>query len=157
MRPDLCEVKDVVTELLGLFWCHGLLSEPKTVNKSNALSLAHGTHNIDSPARVLLILDSLEEALNTVFWIRTGEFASLLIVQDLDSLIGPYVDLGVNIASVLLDVFEGVTGVSVHVMIAVRSSAIGEEDHDLMDGLGVLGQVILLFRARCSGQTPTRH
>ena len=113
------------------------------MNKTNALSLPQDAHNVYGPARVLLILDRLEEALNSVFGIRASEFTGLLVVQNLDSFIGPYVDLGVNVAPVLLNVFEGVSGVSVHVMIPVWSSAVGKEYHDLMNGLGVLGQVIL--------------
>ena len=126
------------------------------MNKPNTLSLAHGAYYVDGPARVLLVLDRLKEGLDSVFWIRAGEFASLLVVQNLESLIGSYVDLGVNVASVLLDVFEGVTGVSVHVMIPIWSSTIREEDHDLMDGLGVLGQVIL-SRPAVRLRNPTRY
>ena len=73
-----------------------------------------------------MILDRLKEALNPILRIQTGEFSSSLIVQDFDTLIGPDVDLGVNVASVLFDVFEGVTGVSVHVVVPIWSSTVGE-------------------------------
>ena len=90
-----------------------------------------------------MILDRLKETLNLVVRIRTGEFSSLLIVQDLGSLVGHDVDLGVNVASVLFDVFEGMTGVSVHIVVPIWSSTVGEEDQNLMDGFRVLRQVIL--------------
>ena len=62
--------------------------------------------------------------------------------------------LGVNVASVLFDIFKCVAGVTVHVMVPIGSSAVGEEDHDLMDGLGVLGQVILFQPAPFTSEIP---
>ena len=52
-------------------------------------------------------------------------------------------ELGVHEGTVLFDPFEGVAGVTVHVVVSVRSSAVGKEDHDLVDGLWVLGKVVL--------------
>jgi len=112
-------------------------------NSTNRLSRSWNAYDVDSPARVLMILDRLKETLNLVVRIRTGEFSSLLIVQDLGSLVGHDVDLGVNVASVLFDVFEGMTGVSVHIVVPIWSSTVGEEDQNLMDGFRVLRQVIL--------------
>lgn len=101
-----------------------------------------------------MILDRLEEALDSVVGVRAGEFAGLLVVQDLESVIGLDVDLSVNVASILCNVFKGVTGVPVHVMVPVRSPAVGEEDHDLMDGLGVLRQIILVKSAAFVSEIP---
>ena len=42
VRPDLGEIKDIVTELLGLFWGHGLLTERGAVGKMNS-SFCHLT------------------------------------------------------------------------------------------------------------------
>ena len=109
----------------------------------NRFSRSWTAYDVDGPARVLLILDRLKETLSSVIRIRAGEFSSLLVVQDFEPLIGPDVDLGVNVASVLFDVFEGVTRVSVHVMVPIWSPTVGEEDQNLVNGFGVLRQVIL--------------
>ena len=101
-----------------------------------------------------MILDCLEEALSSVVGARATESASFPIVQDLESLVGPDVDLGVNVSSILFHEFEGMTGVSVHVMVPVRSSTVGKEDQNLMDGLGVLGQVILIKPTAFVSETP---
>ena len=89
---------------------------------------SQNTYNVDGPAWVLLILDRLKEALGSIVGVRASEFTSFLVVQDLESLIGPDVNLGVNVASVPPDVFEGVTGISMHVMVPVGGSTVGEED-----------------------------
>jgi len=73
-----------------------------------------------------MILDRLKEALNPILRIRAGEFSGPLIVQDFDPLIGPDMYLCVNVASVLFDVFEGVAGISVHVVVPIWSSTVGE-------------------------------
>ena len=57
-------------------------------------------------------------------------------------------DLGVNVAPVFSDVFEGVTGVPVHVMEPIWSSTVGEEDQNLMNRFRVLRQVILFKSIR---------
>lgn len=44
--------------------------------------------------------------------------------------------------AVVLDELVSVTGVSVLVVVAVGSAAVGEEDEDLVDGLWVLGKVV---------------
>lgn len=53
-------------------------------------------------------------------------------------------NLGVNVASVLFDELVGVTRVSMDIVVPIRGSAVGEEDQDLMDGLGILRQIILV-------------
>ena len=51
--------------------------------------------------------------------------------------------LGVNEGAVILEPFESVAGVAVHVMIAIRSATIREQDHNLMNGLWVLRKIVL--------------
>lgn len=109
----------------------------------NWFSRSWKAYDVDGPARVLPILNGLKETLSPVVRIRPGKFCSLLVVQGLESFVGRDVDLGVNVASVFSDVFEGVTGVSVHVVEPIWSSAVGEEDQNLVNRFRVLRQVIL--------------
>ena len=79
-------------------------------------------------------------------WVLRRQLASLLIVEGLDTLVGAEVHLDVVEAegSIWLSVVPlvSVAGVAMHVAVRVWSSAIGEEDHDLVDGLLVGGQVV---------------
>ena len=52
-------------------------------------------------------------------------------------------ELGVHKGAIVLDPLEGVARVTVHMMISIRSSAVRKEDHDLVNGLWVLGKVVL--------------
>lgn len=52
-------------------------------------------------------------------------------------------ELGVHEGTTILEPLEGVAGVTVHMMVTIRSSAVGKEDHDLVNGLWVLGKVVL--------------
>ena len=69
VRPDFGEVKDVVTELLGLFRRHSLLGGDTMSKTKNSCSRLRRTYDVDGPARILLIFDRLEEALDSVLWI----------------------------------------------------------------------------------------
>ena len=51
--------------------------------------------------------------------------------------------MGVHEGTIILEPLEGVAGVTVHMMVTIRSSAVGKEDHDLVNGLWVLGKVVL--------------
>lgn len=51
--------------------------------------------------------------------------------------------LDVDKGTIILDPLVGMSGVSVHLVIAIRGAAVREKDHDLMDGLRVLGEVVL--------------
>jgi hypothetical protein len=52
-------------------------------------------------------------------------------------------ELGVHEGTIVLEPLEGVAGVTMHMVVTVRSSAVGKEDHDLVNGLWVLGKVVL--------------
>ena len=124
--PNLGQVEDVEAELLGFLGRHNL--------------------DVDGPGWVVTLLDGLKEVLGVVVWVLRRQLAGLLIVEGLDTLVGAEVDLDVveSEGSVWLSVVPlvGVAGVAVHMAVRVWSSAIGEEDHDLMDGLLVGGQVV---------------
>ena len=51
-------------------------------------------------------------------------------------------ELAVYPFALLVDQLDGVPEVAVHEAEAVRDSAVAHEDHDLVDGLGVLGEVV---------------
>jgi hypothetical protein len=53
------------------------------------------------------------------------------------------VDLNVDKGAIVLAPLEGVSRVAVLMLETGRSSAVGEENHDLMNGLWVLGKVVL--------------
>jgi hypothetical protein len=54
------------------------------------------------------------------------------------------VDLDVNKGTVILAPLEGVARVTVLFVVTIRGSTVGEQDHYLVDGLGVLAEVILV-------------
>jgi hypothetical protein len=120
--PDLGQVKDVPAELLGFFRREDL--------------------DVDGPRGVIARLDLLKEILGGVIGVGSGEIAGLLVVEGLDALVDLEVDLDIVEVSVLVDELQGVAGVTVHVRIAVGGTAIREEDHDLVDGFRVGGQVV---------------
>jgi len=51
-------------------------------------------------------------------------------------------ELSVDEGTIVLEPLEGMAGVTVHVVVTVRSSTIRKEDHDLVNGLWVLGEVV---------------
>ena len=66
----------------------------------------------------------------------------MLVVEGLDALVNLEVELDIVEVSVLVDQFEGVARVAVHMGITVRSTAIREKNHELMCGFGVCRQII---------------
>jgi hypothetical protein len=75
MRPDLCKIKDIVTEFLSLLRRHRLL-----INKEIFVSCCHSytwmidvdIHNVHSPRRIIFGLDGIEKILNAIIRVRTG-------------------------------------------------------------------------------------
>jgi len=122
VRPDLGKIENVVTELLGLLRSHGL--------------------NINSPTGVVSALDRFDQGLDTVIGVLTSELASSSVVKSLEALVGAKVDLDVMVFAFGVHELEGMTRVTVHLMVAIGSSTVGEENEDLMNRLRVLRQVI---------------
>lgn len=118
VRPHLRQVENVVPEALCLLWRHRL--------------------NIDRPAWEFTSFDVLEECLDTVVRVRAGKLASLLVRERLEATISAHMDLDVVEFALLVDPLECVAGVAVFTVISIRSSAVGEQDHHLMDRLWVL-------------------
>ena len=51
-------------------------------------------------------------------------------------------DLSVDPVALLVDELHAVSQVAVHLAVSVRNASVTHQDHDLVDGLGVLGQVV---------------
>jgi hypothetical protein len=60
----------------------------------------------------------------------------------LETAIATNMDLGIDERTVLFDEFISVARVAMLMVITIRGSTIGKEDHDLVDRLGVLREVI---------------
>jgi len=127
VRPNLGEVKDVVAEGLGLLGCHGL--------------------DVDLPGRVIARLDGFEEVLDAVFGILTSDPGGGGSIQGLHSTIwlgvilpgwdgrtnleaalGAEMDLSIDEAAIGLQPLEGMTRVSMHLVITVGGTTIREQD-----------------------------
>ena len=122
VAPDLGEVEDVVAELLGLL----------------------GRHRLDAevPRRVLALLDRLEQVLAGVVRVLAGDLDRLLLREELGALTRLVVELGVDERAVGLDELVRVARVAVHEAVAVGHAAVTEEDHDLVESLGLLREVV---------------
>jgi hypothetical protein len=53
------------------------------------------------------------------------------------------VDLNIDPFSIFTDKFIRMARVAMHISVAVRSTTVGEENHNLVDALGVLREVVL--------------
>lgn len=62
---------------------------------------------------------------------------------NLETTVSDDVDLSVDPAAIVLDELVGVARVTVHLVVTIGGTAIGEEDGDLMSRLWVLGEVVL--------------
>ena len=69
--------------------------------------------------------------------------ASLLVVERLEAAICADVDLDVVPIALLVHELEGVAGVTVHLVVTIGRSTVGEQDHNLVNRLGVLREVVL--------------
>ena len=121
--PDVGQVKDVdlllLPQLLGFFGRHGL---PR-----------------NGPRRVFLALNGVEQVfLGEVWRIICGFFLS----DELGALIGLHVHLCVDPIARLVDKLHGVPAVAVHEAVALGNPAVAHQNHDLVDRLRVLGEVI---------------
>lgn len=122
VRPDLGEVKDGPLELLSL--------------------LGGADLDVTSPRGERATLDGVEEVFLGVVGVGSGESDSLVIGEVLDALVGLHVDLDVVERAILLDPLVGVAGVTVHLSVVSGSTSVGEEDHDLVATLLVVGNVV---------------
>ena len=140
--PDLGQVEDVVAELLSLLGSHGLLRSDIMLLGFRMYQCSNETYHKDVPCGELAALDLREELLSGVVGVGSAQLHGSVVVESLGTTLPLEVDLNVLEVTLSVDELECVSRVAVHV-VAVRSSTVREEDHDLVDGLGVLGEVIL--------------
>lgn len=101
------------------------------------------TYDEDIPGGEVAVVDLLSEKLDTIVRVLPSELASLSISEGLEASTDPEVDLDVDVLALLIDELQGVPRVSVHVAVTLGCSTVREEDHDLMDGLRILREVVL--------------
>ena len=121
--PDVGQVEDVdallLPKLFSLLGCHRL--------------------ELDSPRWVVALLDSVEKVLLRVIW---RFICGLFLGDEFGALARLHVHLGVHPVTSFIDELHGVSGISVHEAVAIWDTSITHENHDLVNGLGVLGQIV---------------
>jgi hypothetical protein len=123
LRPDVGEIEDVdllvLPEVLGLLGGHGL--------------------DLDVPSREVTLLNGVVQILlmsigRVVVGVLLGDEACTLLRLE--------VDLGIHPLALLVDELGSVSVVAVHLAPVLGDTAVAHEDHDLVDGFGVLAQVV---------------
>lgn len=120
--PDLGQVKDGVLELLGLLLSHSL--------------------NTDGPRWELSTFDLLKEFLVVDVWVLTGKLDTFSLSVESNTLVRSNVDLSVDPVTVLLHQLESVARVSVLESVSSWDTSVTKEDHNLVNTLWVLTQVV---------------
>lgn len=121
--PDVGKIEDV--DLLGL---------------PQLLSLL-GSHGLDGniPTWVVAGLNGLVQVLLVSIWRVSSR---VLLGDETSSLLGLEVKLAVNPVTGLVDKLEGVSHVTVHLSPVLWDTTVTHEDHNLVDRLRVLGEVV---------------
>jgi len=123
LRPDVGQIEDVdllvLPEVLGLLGSHGL--------------------DLNIPTRELAVLNGVVEIL--LVSVR-GVVVGVLLSDEASTLLRLEVDLSVNPLALLVDELGGVAVVTVHLAPVLRDTTVTHENHDLVDRLGVLRQVV---------------
>jgi hypothetical protein len=123
LGPNVGQVEDVdallFPELLGLLGGHGLPA--------------------DVPTRVILALNGIVKVLLRVVGAVVG---GILLGDEGSALLALHVHLAVNPVAILVDKLQCVAGIAVHLAPAVRDTTVTHENHDLVDRLWVLGEVV---------------
>lgn len=123
MRPNVGKIEDVdlllFPEFFGFFGGHGL--------------------PFHSPGGTFAAVNRSKEVLLGVVGRLRLRF---LLCQELCTLLRFHVHLTVDPLAFLVDKLESVAGVSVHKAVTVRNAAVTHENHNLVDRLGVVREVI---------------
>ncbi len=116
MRPDLGQIERVEPVVRGL-------------------RLGHDLH-LQRPARVLALLDRLEEVVAMEVGIGSRHLVGLLLGEELDALVDLEVVLDPEGLAVGVDPPVGVRGVAVHVPEGARDAAVTHQPEHLVQRLG---------------------
>jgi hypothetical protein len=88
------------------------------------------------------LLDRIEQRLNAVVRVFTSQLSGSGAIKRLESTIGTDVDLNIDKGAIVLDELERMSRVAVHVVVAIWGATITKEDHNLMNRLRVLAEVV---------------
>ena len=105
--------------------------------------LTIGTYHVDSPRREVALLDVLEQELNADVGVVARHLARLRVGVRLAAAVLANVDLHVVELAVFVDELVRVAGIAVHVVVPVGMPTVGEQNHNLVDRLGVEREVVL--------------
>jgi hypothetical protein len=123
LGPHVGQVEDVdfllLPKLFGFFWSHGL--------------------DFDGPLRIVTLLNGLVQVLLGIVGRVVGR---IFLGDEFDALLGLHVKLAVNPIIVLVDELDGVAIITVHETIAVWDTSVTHQDHELVDGLWILREVV---------------
>jgi hypothetical protein len=123
LGPDVGEIEDVdllvLPQVLSLLGGHGL--------------------DLDVPTGELAVLDGVVQIL--LMGIRRV-VVGVLLSDEACALLRLEVDLGVDPLALLVDKLGGVSVVTVHLAPVLGDTAISHENHNLVDGFGVLRKII---------------
>jgi len=123
MGPHVGQVEDVdlllLPKILSFLGGHGL--------------------ELDTPFWEVTLLDSVEEVFLRVIGRVVG---GIFLGNELRALLRLHVHLGVHPVTRLVHKLQCVSSVAVHEAVAIGDTAVTHQNHDLMDGLGILGQVV---------------
>jgi hypothetical protein len=119
----VCKIEDVdllvLPQVLGLLGGHGL--------------------DLDVPTRELAVLNGVVQILLVSIG---GVVVGILLGDEACTLLRLEVDLGVDPLALLVDKLGGVPVVTVHLAPVLRDTAVSHENHNLVDGFGILRKVI---------------
>ena len=115
LGPDFGQVEDVPAEFFSLLGAEDL--------------------DVAGPRGTVPFLNGFEEVLSVPVGVLRGHLAGLFVGEGLAALIRLAMDLDVVKCAIWLSELIRVSGVSVHVSVGIRGTAIREEMHDLVSGL----------------------
>lgn len=98
--------------------------------------------DVDGPGGEVTLGDGVEEIGGGVVGVGGGELGGLGGLEVLDALVALEVPLDEVGLAGLVDELQGVGGEAVHVTVTIGGTAVGEEDGDLVEGLGDEGDEV---------------
>lgn len=113
--PDFGEVEWIEGVVLRLLECHDL--------------------DVEGPAGELTLPDGVVQIADTVVRVISGKRPRSLRLDVLNLLVCFIMEFAVDWFSFVVDEFEGMRPIPVHVTVTVRNAAVGKQNHDLVSAL----------------------